>query len=92
MGKTTKKSENKHLTKMLETMYKAIEDGQKSVVVFTTKRKHYKTKMSSELGFTSGDLKPKFYEAYKYFLCEHDVSTRLLNPSELSVEWVVKFS
>ena len=90
MGKTTKESENKHLTKMLETKNKAIADGQKSVIVFTTKRKHYKTNKSSPYSFSSENLKSKFYEAYKYFLCQHDVTTRLLNPNELSVEWVVK--
>jgi len=84
------KSVNKELDKMLSVMVDAKKDGQKSVVVFTTERKHYKTKLSSDFGFTSQDLKPKFYEAYKYFLCEHDATTRLLNLDDLSVEWVVK--
>lgn len=64
--------------------------GEKNVVVFTTERKHYKKEMASELGFSAGDLKPKFYEAYKYFLCKHDATTRLLNPEKLAVEWIVK--
>jgi hypothetical protein len=85
-----KNSVNKELDKMLSVMADAKKDGQKSVAVFTTKRKHYKTKLSSDFGFSSQDLKPKFYEAYKYFLCQHDVTTRLLNPNELSVEWVIK--
>lgn len=81
---------NKELDKMLAVMAEAKKSGEKNVVVFTTERKHYKKEMASELGFSAGDLKPKFYEAYKYFLCNHDATTRLLNPEELAVEWIVK--
>ena len=81
---------NKELDKMLAVMSEAKKSGEKNVVVFTTERKHYKKEMASELGFSAGDLKPKFYEAYKYFLCKHDATTRLLNPEKLAVEWIVK--
>lgn len=83
---------NKELDKMLAVMAEAKKSGEKNVVVFTTERKHYKKKMASELGFSAGDLKPKFYEAYKYFLCKHDATTRLLNPEKLAVEWIVKLN
>ena len=70
-------------------MSEAKKSGKKNVVVFTTARKHHKKEMASEIGFSASDLKPKFYEAYKYFLCKHDATTRLLNPEELAVEWIV---
>ena len=91
MGKKEQKAKakngtgNKHLDAMLENL-----KGKKSVVVFTTERKHYKKNLQSPLGFGVSDLKKKFYDAYKYLLVNHDVKARMLNMSEMQVEWIVE--
>ena len=96
MAKVTKSAEvkktapvNKELDKMIATMNAAKKAGEKSVVVFTTNTSHHK-KTANRNGFGVSDLKPKLYEAYKYFLCKHDVTTRLVDNSEMAVEWIVK--
>lgn len=88
--KVVKKSSGKNLelTKMLDKIKKAKENGEKMVVVFTTNRSHHKAKIKED-GFGVHDLKPKFFEAYKYLLINHNINTRLINPSELAVEWYV---
>jgi len=90
-AKPAKSTGNKELDKMLAVMTEAKKKGEKSVVVFTTNRGHHKAKLSNEGGFGANDLKPKFYEAYKHMLCKHDIITRLVNPNEFAVEWIVKF-
>jgi hypothetical protein len=89
MGKKEQKAKNgtgnKHLDAMLENL-----KAKKSVVVFTTERKHYKKNLESPHGFGVSDLKKKFYDAYKYLLVNHDVKARMLNMSEFQVEWVVE--
>ena len=89
-AKAVKSTGNKELDKMLATMNEAKKNGQKSVVVFTTNRSHHKASVG-ENGFGASDLKPKLYEAYKHMLLKHDVTTRLVNPNEFQVEWIVKF-
>jgi hypothetical protein len=80
---------NKELEKMIATMNAAKKAGEKSVVVFTTSVSNHK-KTANRNGFGVSDLKPKLYEAYKYFLCKHDVTARLVDNSEMAVEWIVK--
>jgi hypothetical protein len=87
---TTKASTtNKELDKMIARVAQAKKDKEKSVVVFTTKKKDHKAKTQVS-GFGVSDLKPKLYEAYKHMLCEYDVTTRLVSLSDMSVEWIVK--
>lgn len=88
--KTAKASTtNKELEKMIATMNAAKKAKEKTVVVFTTNKSHHKANTNLN-GFGASDLKPKLYEAYKYFLCEHDMTTKLVNMNEMSVEWIVK--
>ena len=89
--KPVKSTGNKELDKMLATMTEAKKTGEKNAVVFTTNRSHYKSNIVDAVGFGSNDLKPKLYEAYKHMLCKHDVITRLVNPEEFAVEWIVRF-
>jgi hypothetical protein len=83
-----KSTGNKELDKMIAKVKKAKENGEKSVVVFTTKRSHHKKNLQPN-GFGASDLKPKFYEAYKHMLLNYDVKTHPLNISELAIEWIV---
>lgn len=83
------KCSNKELDKMIAKVAIAREKGEKSVVVFTTKRSHYKKDLPHN-GFGASDLKPKFYEAYKYMLLNYDVKTHPVNLAELAVEWIVE--
>lgn len=85
-AKAKKGTGNKQLDAMLETL-----KGKKTVVVFTTERKHYKKNLESPSGFGVSDLKKQFYEAYKYLLLNHDVKARMVNMSEMKVEWIVEF-
>ena len=87
--KAVKTTGNKELDKMLAKMTEAKKKGEKSVVVFTTNTSHHKAKSGGD-GFGVQDLKPKLYEAYKHLLCKFDVTTKLVNPAEMAVEWVVK--
>jgi len=84
----SKKSTNKELEKMLAIIKEAEKDGKKSVVVFTTNRSHHKANINSD-GFGASDLKPKFYEAYRTLFCQYTLLTRLVNSSEMAVEWTV---
>lgn len=86
---TTKASTtNKELDKMIAKVSQAKKDKEKSVVVFTTQKKHHKSN-TQDMGFGVSDLKPKLYEAYKHMLCKYDVTTRLVSLSDMSVEWIV---
>jgi len=85
----TKSTGNKVLDGILQNISDAKKAGAKSVVVFTTNSSHYKANLSV-IGFGSTDLKPKVLEAYKHIFCKFDVSTKLVNPNELAVEWIVK--
>ena len=85
--KAVKTTGNKVLDGILKNIADAKKAGAKSVVVFTTNETHYK---ESPIGFGSGDLKPKVLEAYKHIFCKYDVTTKLVDPSTKSVEWIVK--
>ena len=87
--KVASKSTNKELEKMLAIIKEAEKDGKKSVVVFTTNRGHHKANTGTD-GFGVNDLKPKFYEAYRALFCQYILLTRLVNISEMAVEWTVK--
>jgi hypothetical protein len=88
--KAVKKSAtgNKELDLMLAKIKEATKNGEKKVVVYTTSRESHKATIGSD-GFGVNDLKPKLYEAYKHMLVKHDVKAKLVNPSEMAVEWVV---
>lgn len=88
-NKTKKSTANKALDKMIAKLEVAKKNGEKSVVVFETKRSSHKAKTNS-YGFGVEDLKPKLYEAYKYMLINYDVRTRLVSLNEMKVEWIVK--
>jgi aspartyl-tRNA synthetase len=81
---------NTELDAMLATIKEATRKGEKKIVVFTTAKEHHKDNVGSG-GFGVTDLKPKFLEAYKHLLCKFNLSTNLVNPNELAVEWIVKF-
>jgi hypothetical protein len=89
-----KNSEKECVNKPLEKMFKKIatarEKGEKSVVVYTTKYSDY-NKGESPMGFSSNDLKPKLYEAYKQLLIIYDVNMKLINPNDKEVAWIVNF-
>ena len=82
------KCSNKELDKMIAKVAIARENGENRIVVFTTKRSHYKKDLPLN-GFGASDLKPKLYEAYKYMLLNYDVKTHPVNISELAVDWIV---
>lgn len=86
----TKSTSNKELDKMIAKLEKAKAKGEKSVVVFTTKRSHHKKNLPHN-GFGASDLKPKIYEAYKHMLLNYDVKTHPVNLAELAIEWIVEF-
>lgn len=82
------KTGNKVLNEILDKIQKATENEEKSVLVFTTNTKHYKTK--GEFGFSASDLKPKVLEAYRQIFCLYNLVTTCTNPNDMVVEWVVK--
>lgn len=86
---TTKSTGNKVLDGILQNIADAKKAGAKSVVVFTTNTSHHKANTDA-MGFGVNDLKPKVLEAYKHIFCKFDVSTKLVNPNEHAVEWIVK--
>ena len=88
--KVTKKSAsgNKELDLMLAKIKEATKKGEKKVVVYTTSKESHKANTGNG-GFGVDDLKPKLYEAYKHLLCKFDVKAKLVNPSEMAVEWSV---
>jgi hypothetical protein len=88
-AKPVKSTGNKELDKMLSIIKEATKKGDKSVVVFTTNRSHHKAK-TSEMGVSVNDLKPKLFEAYKHLFCKFDMTTKLVDINEMSVEWIVK--
>jgi adenylate kinase len=79
---------NKELDLMLATIKEATKKGAKKVVVYTTSKESHKPNTGSG-GFGVDDLKPKIYEAYKHLLCKFDVKAKLVNASEMAVEWSV---
>lgn len=79
---------NKELDLMLATIKDATKKGLKKVVVYTTSKESHKPNTGS-MGFGVDDLKPKLYEAYKHLLCKFDVKAKLVNPSDMGVEWAV---
>jgi hypothetical protein len=79
---------NKELDLMLATIKEATKKGAKKVVVYTTSKESHKPNIGSG-GFGVDDLKPKIYEAYKHLLCKFDVKAKLVNASEMAVEWSV---
>jgi hypothetical protein len=82
------KCSNKELDKMIAKIAIAREKHENSIVVFTTKRSHYKKDLPPN-GFGASDLKPKLYEAYKHMLLNYDVKTHPVNIAELAVDWIV---
>ena len=88
-NKTKKSTANKALDKMIAKLEVAKKNGEKSVVIFETKRSSHKAKTNS-YGLGVEDLKPKLYETYKHMLINYDVRTRLVSLNEMKVEWIVK--
>lgn len=84
--KTTKQSE---LDKMIAKINEAKQNGEKSVVVYTTSKASHKANTGGS-GFGASDLKPKLLEAYKHLLVNYDLQTRLVSIGDMVVEWVVK--
>ncbi len=89
--KTSPKSTgNKELDKMLTKIETAKKNGEKSVIVFTTSKSSHKANKGNSFGFGASDLKPSLLSAYKYLSLSYDVDTRLVNPDDMAVEWIVK--
>lgn len=79
---------NKELDLMLAKIKEATKKGDKKVVVYTTSKESHKANTGGD-GFGVDDLKPKLYEAYKHLLCKFDVKAKLVNLSDMAVEWSV---
>jgi len=79
---------NKELDLMLAKIKEATKKGDKKVVVYTTSKESHKANTGGN-GFGVDDLKPKLYEAYKHLFCKFDVKAKLVNASDMAVEWSV---
>lgn len=77
------------LGKMIAKIIVAKQNGEKSVVVYTTSKDSHKANTGGS-GFGASDLKPKLLEAYKHLLVNYDLQTRLVSMTDMAVEWIVK--
>ena len=90
MEKKTKESVSKS-EKILAKIKALISDAQaqeRKLVVFTTKKKHYKTDTDG-VGFGVEDLKKKYRKVYDVLNNEYTLSSNLLSMEDKSVEWIV---